>query len=421
MINKLMNYLDNSVSSFHGVELLKKELINNGYIEINEKFDLDKNHNKYFIVKNDSSLIAFNIAHDINEDYGYMISATHTDFPQYKIKPKSFIKNGNYCELNTEPYGGMISSTWMDRPLGIAGRIFYKNENGEICKELVNEENLLVIPNLAIHLNREQNGSLNPQIHMLPIVSNTEIFDLNKLFGHELLSHDLYLYNSQKSVLVGSDKNFLMSQRIDNLESTYLCFSSFLNVEPKNNVNVFACFDNEEVGSRTINGADSTFLDDVLREINAFLGVNKYGYALSNSFIVSCDNAHSFHPNYQGQYDPTNRVHINEGIAIKYNANGSYTTSGISSAVFKSILDSANVKYQEFTNRSDSRGGGTLGSISLSHVSINSVDIGLPQYAMHSAYETCGVKDAYELVSGMTKFYGSKILINKKDNKIVIK
>jgi aspartyl aminopeptidase len=184
---------------------------------------------------------------------------------------------------------------------------------------------------------------------------------------------------------------------------------------------VFACFDNEEVGSRTINGADSTFLDDVLREINSFLGVNKYGYALSNSFIVSCDNAHSFHPNYQGQYDPTNRVHINEGIAIKYNANGSYTTSGISSAVFKSILDSANVKYQEFTNRSDSRGGGTLGSISLSHVSINSVDIGLPQYAMHSAYETCGVKDAYELVSGMTKFYGSKILINKKDNKIVIK
>lgn len=418
MLEKLMNFLDKSYSTFHAVELIRSELLFKGYRELNEEYKFEQNIDKYFIVKNRTTVIAFKIGKEAHKDNFFNISATHTDFPQYKLKPNSIIEKEKYIQLNTEPYGGMIHTTWMDRPLGISGRVFIEKDN--IVKEqLVNLENALVIPNLAIHLNREQNTTLNPQIHLLPILTNTEKVSLEGLLQVEnIISHDLYLYNCESSKIVGADKKFLMSSKIDNLESTYLCFQSFLDSEAIG-TNVFVCFDNEEVGSRSINGADSNVLLEVLNQINNYLNNQGFEKVMSNSFLVSCDNAHGFLPNYSQVFDATNRVHLNEGVVIKYNANKSYSTDGYSSSIFKMIAKKANVPVQQFTNRSDMRGGSTLGSILLSHLSVPMVDIGLAQFAMHSCYETCGVKDINYLYQVMKIFYNSKIIkINKEEYKI---
>ena len=329
--------------------------------------------------------------------------------------------NNKYVKLNTEKYGGMICSTWFDRPLSIAGRILVK-ENNAVKTHLVNiDKDLVIIPNLAIHMNREVNDgyTYNAQIDMLPLYGdNSSKGSLMKTIAKEaeveeesILGTDLFLYNRMNGTKIGANEEYISSPRLDDLECAFTSLSAFLSENTSNSASVYCVFDNEEVGSGTKQGADSTFLYYVLRRINISLGKTEEDYyrLISSSFMVSADNAHALHPNYTDKSDLTNKVYMNDGIVIKYNANQKYTTDAVSASIFKTICDSVDVPYQTFTNRSDILGGSTLGNISNAHVSLNTIDIGLAQLAMHSTYETAGAKDVTYMIDAIKAFYNTSI------------
>jgi aspartyl aminopeptidase len=310
----------------------------------------------------------------------------------------------------------------MDRPLGLAGRIIVETKNGVEAKLVNITEPILMIPNLPIHYNRNVNKGveLNPQIDMLPIFADKlcgeaslkGIIAKNANVNEDsILSSDLYLTLLDRGCMVGPNKEFIMAPQIDNLECSFGCMEALLNSTNNTAVNVCALFDNEEIGSGTMQGAAGTMLSDILERISLSLGRSKESHLqmLASSFIVSADNAQGFHPNYPGRYDETNPCYLNEGIVIKNAARGSYSTDAMSSAFFQKICKNANAKYQLNTNRSDIPGGSTLGVVSIRNVSIPSVDIGLAQLAMHSAYETAGIKDTYYMVEAMKAFYNSHI------------
>ena len=418
----LIDFLNKSVNEYLAVEEIKRILDNAGFeqLEFSQNWNL-KNGGNYYVVKDQSSLIAFKMGLKF-ENRGFNIVASHLDSPCLKIKQNGIISVKNNTILNTEVYGGPILATWFDRPLSIAGRVIVK-ENDELVSKIVNvDKDLLIIPSAAIHLKKDV--TTNPQKDLLPIASLTNYESINvlleKVFGinkDNIISFDLSVYNKDQAKLVGVNEELLVSPRIDNLECAYTSLQAFINSVNENKVNIYASFNNEEVGSNTKQGADSTILYDVLRRIvkdEVELNIN-----LANSFLVSADNAHAQHPNYMELSDPTNNVLMNKGIVIKHNSNQRYTTDGVSSAVMQMICEKANVPYQHYTNRSDQRGGGTLGAISSSHVSIHSVDIGLAQLAMHSANETAGSLDAEYMIKALEEFYRSNL--NIKDNKISLK
>ena len=417
----LMNYLDNSYSAFHAIKNLEEKLINSGFIKLeeNESWKIEENKN-YYVIRNTSSIIAFKVPTN-SKKLGFNIVASHSDSPSYKIKPNATIKDlrNDYAKLNTETYGGPLTYTWLDRPLGIAGRVFVENEN-TLTEELVNLDDTIIIPSVAIHLNRTNEFNPNPQIDMLPLIgdANTSFEDMLKkqLQDKKILSTDLFLYNKEKAMLIGANKEYLASSRIDDLECAYISMDALINSNPKN-ITICAVFNNEEVGSRSANGAASTFLKDTTERISKALNKDILEL-LANSFIISSDNAHALHPNHPEKSDPTNMVYMNKGIVVKHQAGLNYTTDALSEAIFKKICILADVPYQYYTNRSDQRGGGTLGAISQTQLSIPSVDIGLPQLAMHSTYETCGVKDVEHLKNALTKFYSVKLDFNNKNIEI---
>lgn len=408
----LMNYLDNSYSAFHAVKNLEEKLVNKGFkkLEENEKWNLEEN-NSYYVIRNTSSIIAFKVP-EIKGTLGFNIVASHSDSPSYKIKPNATMKDlrNDYAKLNTETYGGPITYTWLDRPLGIAGRVFVENEKS-LTEELVNLDDTIIIPSVAIHLNRSGEFNPNPQVDMLPLIgdADTTFEDMleKKLQDKQIISTDLFLYNKEKAMLLGANKEYLASSRIDDLECAYISMDALINTEAKN-VTICAVFNNEEVGSRSANGAASTFLKDTTERISKALNKDILEM-LANSFIISSDNAHALHPNHPEKADPTNMVYMNKGIVVKHQAGLNYTTDALSEAIFKKICKLANVPYQDYTNRSDQRGGGTLGAISQTQLSIPSVDIGLAQLAMHSTYETCGVKDIDYMMKALSKFYTVKL------------
>lgn len=423
MIEKLMKFIDKSPTSFQAVDEIKKELLTNGYIELleNSNIQIEKDMG-YFITRNQTSIIAFKAGKRLNKP-SFNIVASHSDCPSYKIKPNADIKASGYHKLNVEGYGGMIRTSWLDWPLSIAGRVLVKSEN-KVKSELVNiEEDLMVIPSVAIHLTRNnENKPLNQQTDLLPLVSVKEEFSLKSLLANKLnydandiISYDLYLYPRIKGFKF--DELFA-SYHIDNLECAYTSLQAFMNSENDDSVAVYACFDNEEVGSRTRQGAASTFLDDVLSQIAISLEFD-YNSALASSLMVSADNAHAIHPNHPELADQNNHVKMNEGIVIKYNANQSYTSDALSSALFIQCLNKAKVPYQYYTNRSDMAGGGTLGYVSSSVVSVISVDIGLAQLAMHSTLEVAGQKDIDYMIDGLKAFYASHIIKNNENDYIV--
>ena len=418
----LIDFLNKSVNEYLAVEEIKKILDNAGFeqLDFSQNWNL-KNGGNYYVVKDQSSLIAFKMGLKF-ENKGFNIVASHLDSPCLKIKQNGIISVKNNTVLNTEVYGGPILATWFDRPLSIAGRVIVK-ENEELVSKIVNvDKDLLIIPSAAIHLKKDV--TTNPQKDLLPIASLTNFESINclleKVLGlnkDDIISFDLSVYNKDQAKIVGVNDELLVSPRIDNLECAYTSLQAFINSVNENKVNVYAAFNNEEVGSNTKQGADSTILYDVLRRIvkdEVELNIN-----LANSFLVSADNAHAQHPNYMELSDPTNNVLMNKGIVIKHNSNQRYTTDGISSAVMQIICEKANVPCQHYTNRSDQRGGGTLGAISSSHVSIHSVDIGLAQLAMHSANETAGVLDAKYMIKALEEFYRSNLIIT--NNKISLK
>ena len=420
-VKQLFKFIENSPSCFHAIKTITEELKNEGFVEIKEKdtWQIEQGK-KYYVTRNLSSVIAFKIPQ--NDFKSFHIVASHSDSPTFKIKANAEIEVKNkYVKLNTEKYGGMICSTWFDRPLSIAGRILVK-ENNAVKTHLVNiDKDLVIIPNLAIHMNREVNDgyTYNAQIDMLPLYGdNSSKGSLMKTIAKEaeveeesILDTDLFLYNRMNGTKIGSNEEYISSPRLDDLECAFTSLSAFLSENTSNSASVYCVFDNEEVGSGTKQGADSTFLYDVLRRINISLGKTEEDYyrLISSSFMVSADNAHALHPNYTDKSDLTNKVYMNDGIVIKYNANQKYTTDAVSASIFKTICDSVDVPYQTFTNRSDILGGSTLGNISNAHVSLNTIDIGLAQLAMHSTYETAGAKDVTYMIDAIKAFYNTSI------------
>jgi M18 family aminopeptidase len=428
ILKDLMDFLDSSVTMFHAINECEKVLQRSGftYLPENEKWNINKG--KYYTKRNSSSLIAFDIAEG---DYRFQISAAHSDSPTFKLKDRPVIEANGYLKLNVEGYGGMINATWLDKPLTLAGRVMVNTDKGIETRLLHIDRDLLIIPNVPIHFNREINKgfAFNNQVDMLPILSagNLKEADFDNMIAKELgieaeaiLAKDLYLVNRQKAAIIGFDNELISSGRLDDLECVYTSLRGFVEAENKNHINVFAVFDNEEVGSVTKQGAMSTFLASTLDRVNTALGKSKEEYyrAIAKSILISCDNAHAVHPNHPELFDVKNRPVLNQGIAIKESANQKYTTDAFSRAILKKILEKKNIPYQTFANRSDIAGGSTLGNLSNTVVSMNAVDIGLPQLAMHSAYETAGAKDVGYAFETLKAFFEANIDI--KDDKVAI-
>lgn len=418
---ELLDFLDNSPTSFHAVANMRAMLENAGFERLleGEAWRL-REETGYYVTRNDSSLIAFRIP---KRDYvGFQIMASHSDSPALKIKDNAEISvEKHYVKLNVEKYGGMLCAPWLDRPLSVAGRVVVRTKDG-VATRLVNvDRDLLIIPNLAIHMNRKVNDGyeFNAQKDMLPLFGDGEakegflplIAEAAGVEKEDILDTDLFLYNRMRGTTLGLDGEFIAAPRLDDLQCVFASLKGLLAARPKDSVAMHCVLDNEEVGSGTKQGADSTFLKDVLRRIHSAMGRSEeeYRMALASSFMVSADNAHSIHPNQPDKADPTNRPFMNEGIVIKYSANQKYTTDAVSGAVFKSICEHAKVPYQVFFNRSDMPGGSTLGNISNSQVALNTVDIGLPQLAMHSCYETAGSRDTAYLIRAAQVLYSTSI------------
>ncbi len=420
---KCLAFIDESVSCYHAVENVAKRLEGEGFLALREGeiWELTPG-GSYYVVRGDSSLAAFRIPE--GELRGFHIVASHSDSPAFKVKnnPEMTVED-KYLKLDTEGYGGMIYSTWLDRPLSVAGRVIYQ-EDGEFVSANVNiDEDLLVIPNLAIHMNREANKGveLNLQTDLLPLMGlcggempekgkgllREKAAQLLGKKGEDILGEDLFLYVREKGKLGGWNQELMISPRLDDLECAYASMEAISGSRPQNYCNLCVIFNNEEVGSLTRQGAASTFLKDTMERIGEKLGKTGEDYLrlLAGSFLISADNAHAFHPNHPEKADPQNRPVINGGIVAKHHGGQKYTTDGYSLAVVRALCKEAGVSCQDYHNRSDIAGGSTLGNISAGQVSIPAADIGLAQLAMHSAVETAGSRDVGDMVRVLMKFY----------------
>lgn len=421
----LIEFIYNSPTSFHAVNTSKEILNGNGFeeLKLNEKWNLEVDK-KYYITKNLSAIIAFTINSDNIEKEGFRIVSSHSDSPTFRIKPNAEMSVENtYLKLNTECYGGPILNTWLDRPLGIAGRVVLKGES--ILKpreEIVNiNKPICIIPNLAIHMNRTINEgyALNKQKDMLPLVGllndslEKDNFLVNQLASNlgvnieDIIDFDLFLYEFEKGSLIGPNEEFISTGRLDNLSMAHASLHSLIDTKGNYGVNVVSVFDNEEVGSSTKQGADSNMLLNILERICMSLGKDREEFFTSiySSFMISADLAHAVHPNVTEKHDPTSRPVMGCGPVIKINANQAYTSDAYSISVYKNICMESGVDYQEFVNRSDERGGSTIGPISSTHIDIPSVDVGSPILAMHSIRELGSVKDHYNIYKTFSKFY----------------
>lgn len=429
-VNKeLLQFLDHSPNAFYAVANMQKELEDAGFTRLYEgcPWTLSGGHG-YYVTRNDSAIIAFRIPE--GEYQGFQIMASHCDSPFFKIKTNAeIVVDNSYVKLNVEKYGGMLCAPWLDRPLSVAGRVIVQTEEG-IATKLVNvDRDLLIIPNVAIHMNRQVNDgyAFNAQVDMLPLFceQGEEKNQFMQLIADEagvqvedILDTDLFLYDRMKGTTLGLHGEFIASGRLDDLQCAFASLKGFLAAEPKQSIAVHCVYDNEEVGSGTKQGAASTFLKDTLQRISRAMGRSEEQYLMSiaSSFMISADNAHAVHPNHAEKADPTNRPYMNRGIVIKYSANQKYTTDGVSGAVMRAICKKAEVPYQTFTNRSDMLGGSTLGNISQAQVALNTVDIGLPQLAMHSPYETAGARDTAYLIEAARVLFSSSFEGNGDGN-----
>lgn len=418
--HQLLDFIAASPTAFHAVAQVAARLERCGYTRLHP----DTNWalaagGKYYLTANDSSLIAFRIPE--GDAQGFMLSATHSDSPTFKLKPAPQRTAGQYVQLNTERYGGMLLSSWLDRPLGIAGRVLVEADGRVVSRLVYPDRDLAIIPSVAIHVNRTANDGFkhNPAVDLIPLCGTAQSSnDLLPLLAESagvdpsaVLEHDLYLVCRDRGTVFGTTNNLLSAPRLDDLACVFGCLQGFLHAEEGNAIDVLCVFDNEETGSETKQGAASTWLRDTLRRITAALNMDEaqYQHLLCRSFMVSADNAHALHPNHPELSDKDNSPVLNGGIVIKYNANQRYTTDAVSAALLRTVCRSANIPVQSFSNRSDMAGGSTLGSIANTHVPVRTVDIGLPQLAMHSAYETMGSADLAHLIHLIATLYGKTV------------
>ena len=421
----MLDFIYNSPTQFNAVEVSAEMLEKNGFEKLNpkENWKLEVGK-KYYTTKNSSALVAFKVNSDEVEKEGFRIIGSHTDSPGFRIKPNAEMEScGAYLKLNTEGYGGMILSTWLDRPLAMAGRVFLRGENPfKPVEKIVNiNKPVCIIPNLAIHMNRSINDGYkyNKQTDMLPLVGliNEQLEKDNymvKLLASELnveveeiIDFDIFLYEYEKGCFTGANEEFISTGRLDNLSMYYSSVEALLDSDSKSGISIAVGFDNEEVGSATKQGADSNMLLNILERICISLGKDRQQFfeAIENSFIISSDLAHAVHPNVNGMADPTNRPVMGKGPVIKVHAGQAYTSDGYSISVYKEICRECGVEYQEFVNKSDQRGGSTIGPISSTHIDIPSVDVGAPILSMHSIRELGCSEDFYNTYKTFMKFY----------------
>ncbi|MDY6064809.1 MAG: M18 family aminopeptidase [Finegoldia sp.] len=413
---KLMNFIDKSPTAYQAVDNIREILDKEGFKELSFKdsFKIEDDQG-YYIENGGSEILAFKGKENFQR---IKMIGSHTDSPTFKLKPNSLINSDGFMRLNTEVYGGPILSTWFDRPLSLAGRVVVQSDDPfePIVRNLVIDEDLLIIPNLAIHMNHDINSGYkyNLQKDLLPIIGLSEGKDIKieailgkylDVDSKKILDYDLYLYDRQKATYSGLNREFFSVGRIDNLGMVFLSLKSLIDSKIDRDLGLIACFDNEEVGSATSRGAGSTFFSDVLKKIckdneKDFLST------MDDSFLISADQAHSLHPSYVDQADPVNRPLINQGPVIKYAANAAYTSDAHTASVIKAICKENKIPYQEFTNRSDKRGGSTIGPITIANLNIKSVDLGNPILAMHSIRELGGCKDNDYTYKLFKAFYG---------------
>lgn len=422
---ELLDFLYDSPSAFHGVKTVKNLLNKNGFVEIKEcdKWNL-KSEGKYYVIKNDSALIAFVIGDEKIDEAGFRLIGAHTDVPGFRIKPNpQMTTEGKYIKLNTEVYGGPILHTWYDRPLAIAGKVAVRGTSPlKPETKLVNiNKPLLIIPSVAIHMNREVNEGykINRQVDTLPLLglinNSLEKEDyLLKLLSEELnvnkediLHFDLGLYEYERGSLIGMNEELISSGRFDDMWMVYAGIKALIDSKKISATKVMICIDNEEIGSQTAQGANSTLLNNLLERITLAVGLDREGYyrALSNSVMISADLAHAVHPNLTDKHDPTNRPVLEGGPVLKIAASGSYSTDSFNGAIFAEVCKTAAVPFQKFVNRSDVRGGSTIGPITSANLTIPVIDMGAPVLGMHSIRELASVKDNYYTIKAFTEFF----------------
>lgn len=417
-VETLLDLIHRTPTPWHAAENVKEILCKAGYVPVLQS-DIDAITNgSWFTVRNGTGLIAFRIPETFDPaQVCFRISAAHGDSPCFRIKPNGTLK-GNVTRLNTEPYGGMILSTWLDVPLGLAGRVMVRTEQGLSARLLHVDRPVAVIPNTAPHLRSMNDGlTLDPKCDLVPLFGDGEadllqlLADELKVLPSEIVGWDLSLVSCCKGFVFGQKGEFVTSPRLDDLECVYTCLDGFLSAKtPENVIPVFALFDNEETGSLSFSGAAGTLLKDTLARILPDDTVRQG--ALARSFFVSADNAHALHPNHPELYDGQNAPVMNGGVVIKYNASQRYMSDGFAGAVFAEICNKAGVPTQVYCNRSDKRGGSTLGNLSEAQVPVRGVDIGAAQLAMHSARETAGSLDVEYLSKAMTAFYQSDFTLS---------
>ena len=423
----LADFIEQCPSMFHTADEISRRLKAAGfaYLPEGQAWNVQRG-GSYFTMRNGSTVVAFKVGADL-DDYHFQVTAAHGDSPTFKVKSVAELAGpGSYTRLNTEVYGGAIDYTWFDKPLSVAGRALV-SDWGRIESRLfcINKE-VALIPSLAIHMNRAVNDKFAPnrQVDLMPLFSagDAEAGDFDAMIAREVgvepqfvLARDAFLVNLQKPVIWGAHDEFLSAPKLDDLACAFVSLQAFLESDNAHDVSVFCCFDNEEVGSNTKQGAMSTVLRDTLARVNAALGFAQEDYhrAVAKSMLVSCDNAHAMHPNHPEVADAQNYPVLNGGIVVKEAANQKYCTDAFSRALFLAVCESAGVHAQTFANRSDMAGGSTLGNLSNTQVSMHGVDVGLPQLAMHSSYETCGVRDVASSIAALKAFFNANIKINE--------
>ena len=418
---ELIDFIKNGSCSFTTVNKIKEILLDNNFRELEETDIWDLKSGNYFTVRNDATLIAFSIPKKYEQRFA--ICTTHCDTPALTLKASGEYFKNDYMKFNVMPYGGLLNYGWLDRPLSVAGRIIIE-KNNEFEKKIIDfKKAVATIPSLAIHQNDKANTNLdlNMQTDLQPIITlknNSSFLDYLKEQLHlkgQIKDYDLFFYNCEEPQIIGFDNNILLAPRIDNLTSSFAGLQGFLDNNSKA-INVYVTFNNEEIGSLTKEGAESSFLLDILKRIATSLNLD-LAKTFANSFVISSDNTHAIHPNHDELMDETGNLKINEGLAIIKEINS--TTDGYFSSIFKKICNEAKAKYQDSTFKNDLSSGSTLSGLSLRHVSVSSIDIGIPQLAMHSSYEVCGIDDVYDLYLAISKFYQTDIIINKEKTKLI--
>ena len=417
MIHQLFDFIQCSPTASHTAATVRAMLVQAGFTQLLESqpWDLQPG-GRYYTTRGMSSLIAFQVPKA--DFHGFSVIAPHGDSPCFKVKESPELRvDGQYTKLNTEVYGGMQLALWTDRPLSVAGRLAVRTETGVKGVLCDIRRDLLLIPGVAIHMNRGVNEGvkLDPQKDTLPLLGGSQA-DLKKLVAknagvapEDILSWDLYLYSRAQGTVFGAEKEFLAAPRLDDLECVFAAAKAFLAGENRENVTVLSLFDNEETGSLTRQGADSPFLSEVLERISLSCGKSREEHlrAIASGFMLSADNAHAVHPDSPEKSDPTNRCYLNGGVVVKHSPR--YASDALTAGLFQRICQKAGVPVQVYYNNSKIPGGGTLGNLSGSHVALPTVDIGLAQLSMHSPYETAGAKDLDYMVWAMQAFYESVI------------